>query len=246
MMAGRHRQQGNIFVVSMGLLLMMVFLGIGLFYRIERDFQVEESGHEQSATFNAAETGVQIGLFWLEDRATNGNYPDVGTLDAVQVPSLVSGELLTIAQGGGCLGYSRFNSLNLGANSSMVNAPSSDLSTPVSVGLRLLGAAPSGISGCTLMTIPSDSTLGSTLKLSTTQFDFYVEALPTESAQAVGQQVGVSNVYGHSGQNVAYPYRIRAVGRHHPEAGSPFDSSSDSEARFDQQVILDMWVYYEV
>jgi hypothetical protein len=244
-MKRRATQQGNIFIVSLGLLLMMTFLGISLFFRVEKEFRVEESGHEQVNAFNAAETGLQVGMFWLEDVASNENYPDEGLLDTVQVPSMVAGVPMAIASGASCYGYARFNPLNLTASSAISNNPSTDMGPPLSSGLRLLNSAPTGISGCTLLSVPSDSTLSNPTRLAETLFDFYVEALPTETAEAAGQQVGVSNVYGHSGANVSYPYRIRAVGRHHPQAETPFDPTSDTEAEFDNQVVIDLWVHYE-
>ncbi len=237
-------QQGNILVVSLGILLMMTFLGIGLFYKIDRSFKSEESGHEHTNTFNAAQTGIQIGMFWLEDAATRGNYPDRGDLDSVGVPSLVTGSSLSIAKSSGCHGYGRFIPLNLTAGGVASNAPSTDLSTPLNGGLRQLSSAPTGVAECTIFSVDGESTLGSPNRLSTTLIDFYVEALPTTTAEAVGQQVGVSSVYGYSGANTAYPYRIRAVGRHHPDASTPFDPTDDQEARFDKQSVVDLWVHY--
>lgn len=245
MLQSRSSQRGNIFVVSLGLLMMMLFLGTALFFRVERVFQLEQGGHDHSNAFNAAETGLQMGMFWLEDVAASENYPDTGALSLLQVPSLVAGEAIRVAKSESCHGYARFNPLNLSAGSSITNNPSTDLASPLSSGLRLLTAAPTSIAGCTLLSVAADSTVPDPVRLSQTQFEFYVEALPTESAEAVGQQVGVSRVYGHSGANVAYPYRIRAVGRHHPQAGTPFDPTSDTEAQFDNQVVLDLWVHYE-
>ncbi len=246
MMKILSQQQGNIFVVSLGLLLMMTFLGISLFFRVEKEFLLEEGGHEQSQSFNAAETGLQLGMFWLEDIASNENYPDSGDLPTVQVPSLVSGVPIRTAKSSGeCHGYTRFNPLNLTPGSTITNDPATDLGPPLSSGLQLLASAPTGVGGCTLLTVPASLALPSPDKLADTQFEFYLEALPTQTAEAVGQQVGVSNVYGHSGANVSYPYRIRAVGRHHPQAGAPFDPTVVNEAQFDNQVIIDMWVHYE-
>ncbi len=241
----RSKQQGNILIVSLGLMLMMVFLGTSLYYRVEKEFRVEESGHEQSQSFNAAETGLQLGLFWLEDVASNENYPDTGDIAAVSVPSMVSGALITIAKGDTCHGYSRFNPLDFSPGTTMLNSPISDIGPPLSAGLQLLSTAPSTVAGCTLLSVPEALSPSVQQRLADTQFEFYVEALPAETAEAVGQQIGVSQVYGHSGSNLSYPYRIRAVGRHHPLAATPFDPTDDDQALFDNQVILDMWVHYE-
>jgi hypothetical protein len=242
---GVDRARGNILITSLGLLLMMTFLSIGLFYRVEKEFLIESSTHDQADTFNAAESGLQMGLFWLEQVAQQTNYPDVGMIPALQVPSLVDGVAMSVAVANGCHGYSRFNTMDMGAGTTFSNTPSTDLSAPLDSSLRLLSVAPIGVNGCTLLTIPLDASLTTPQKLGDTQFDFYVEALPRETVQTPGEQVGVSTIYGYSGEGVSYPYRIRAVGRHHPQGGTPFDSTDAAEAQFDVRSLLDLWVHYE-
>ena len=236
---GRRKQKGNILVVSLGLLLMMTFLGIGLFYTVERDFSIEEGVHERAGAFDAAETGAQTGLYWLEDRALVGNYPD-SSLVVATVPSVAAGGAqMNLSQQNNCHGYARFIPMDVpAAGRAVANQPStggavSDLVTPPAV----VGAAPVGLPPCLLLTLPGGAALPSSGLLPNTQFEFYVTALPVRVTQSAGAQIGVSGTYSQGGQDIEYPYRIRAVGRHLPNAAVP--------ANFDSQVVIDLWTHYQ-
>lgn len=236
---GRRGSEGNILVVSLGLLLMMTFLGIGLFYTVERDFSIEEGVHERAGAFDAAETGAQTGLYWLEDRALVGNYPDTSLVNAT-VPSVAAGGTqMNLSQQSGCHGYARFISMNVPpAGAAVANQPSavggavSDLLTPPAV----VSTAPVGLAPCLLLTLPGAAALATPGLLPNTQYEFFVTALPVRVTQGSGAQIGVSGVYGQGGQDIEYPYRVRSVGRHLPNAATP--------ANFDSQVIIDLWAHY--
>ncbi len=236
---------GNIFMTSLGLLLLVSFIAASLFYRVERESLVASSSHHRALAYNAAETGLEVGKFWLEDRAAHDLYPDNGTISPLQIPSPVSGVAMVPARSGECHGYARFNSLQIDPGDGVDNDPATDLGPTIDPGLRLLDTTPVATTPCTLLPVPETVTLERSLTLQRAQYDFVVEALPRTTYEASGEQVGVSVIYGYSGESVAYPYRIRAVGRHHPVAAAPFDPTDEDQARFDQQVVLDLWVHYE-
>lgn len=253
--SARRGSQGNILVISLGLLLMMTFLGIGLFYTIERDFSIEEGTHERAASFDAAEAGGQTGLYWLEDRVLVGNYPDTGIvngeggINGVVVPvwasTLEESDGMDIAQQGGCYGYARFVSMDMVSGSSIDNdpdpPPGPDVTSDLKLTPQVINPAKSlaGLSACDLLMVPATidppNDDGGDL-LSNFQYEFFIEVLPERAAQSSGSQVGVSGTYGQGGYDIEYPYHIRAVGRHLPNAAVP--------ANFDSQVIIDLWAHY--